>query len=298
MATARQIEANRRNAQKSTGPRTAEGKAASRMNALRHGLASVHVHENAAEFQEFRASLVQTWMPANAKEMMLVDLIADGWWRMARSNRYESELLANEIEEMKRRNRLPTRPHPRDDRGVALMMAQEQYDRAFKTLFRYSDRASSKYFRALEQLEKMQRARRRDEQRGASPIPRGDHAAMIPLPVAEGESELASFGEAQPFALERSPEVSTPAHMVNEAPAAAPESESGSFGASATATAAGAASRHDDSDPVLARGPARGLSCAREIEREHLDAPVGKSVSAPHPAIPTEAHIGYNLRNV
>ena len=41
MATAKQIEANRLNALKSTGPRTVEGKSASRLNAVTHGLAAI-----------------------------------------------------------------------------------------------------------------------------------------------------------------------------------------------------------------------------------------------------------------
>ncbi|MBI1895265.1 MAG: hypothetical protein HYS04_01825, partial [Acidobacteria bacterium] len=67
--TPRQLAANRRNAQSSTGPRTLEGKAASRFNALRHGLAAecpVIPGENAALYETLRDAFLDQYRPATA----------------------------------------------------------------------------------------------------------------------------------------------------------------------------------------------------------------------------------------
>src|SRR5208337_1255285 len=77
MATAAQIEANRRNAQRSTGPKTDEGKCRARCNALRHGMAALTIvpalpQENPKRLEE----LTQEWdsdvQPQNAIERNLV----------------------------------------------------------------------------------------------------------------------------------------------------------------------------------------------------------------------------------
>jgi hypothetical protein len=71
MATAAQIAANRRNALKSTGPRTAAGKAVSCRNALRHGMtarATVVLGEDPQDFQRFRSELTAALAPRDARE--------------------------------------------------------------------------------------------------------------------------------------------------------------------------------------------------------------------------------------
>jgi hypothetical protein len=79
MATKKQIAANRRNARKSTGPKTPEGKAASFMNALRHGLRARKVvlrDENQNDYDRLHAGFQDLYRPQNAAEQHLVDLAA------------------------------------------------------------------------------------------------------------------------------------------------------------------------------------------------------------------------------
>ena len=73
MSTESQIKANRRNAQKSTGPKTAEGKAIVAQNALKHGLfahGNVIQCEKQADFDCFRDELLASLAPVGGVEAM------------------------------------------------------------------------------------------------------------------------------------------------------------------------------------------------------------------------------------
>ncbi len=92
MATERQIAANRENAQKSTGPKTPEGKDLSRFNAVTHGLTARHVvlpndsGEDRAEFDSMLRAVVEEIKPENALEALIVQRIVAGHWRLRRAH--------------------------------------------------------------------------------------------------------------------------------------------------------------------------------------------------------------------
>jgi hypothetical protein len=96
-ASNRKAESNRRNAQKSTGPRTAKGKVNSSLNALKHGiLASQSVittmegREHRGEFEALVDGLSADFQPVGTFEQLLVQDIAACFWRKRRLLRFES----------------------------------------------------------------------------------------------------------------------------------------------------------------------------------------------------------------
>lgn len=104
MTSLKQIEANRLNTQKSTGPRTAEGKQRSRCNALRHGLTAetvIAALENAADYRAFEANIASDYNPRSASERELVLRLASLLWRLRRSTRIETGLFQIEGELMR-----------------------------------------------------------------------------------------------------------------------------------------------------------------------------------------------------
>jgi len=96
MATQPQIQANRQNAQKSTGPKTPEGKAVVSQNALKHGLSArrdVVITESQAEFDLHRDSLLAELDPQGPMESILADRIVTLSWRLKRAEAIQNQTI-------------------------------------------------------------------------------------------------------------------------------------------------------------------------------------------------------------
>lgn len=143
MTSERRIEANRRNAQKSTGPRTSAGKAAVALNGVKHGLLSREalVHgEREADLVEFGRRLRAQLAPDGALELLLADRIVSCAWRLRRLLRVESRLF-------------------KDD-GIQLEQAFSAHGREkMAVLSRYEATIERSLYKALHELQRLQAAR-------------------------------------------------------------------------------------------------------------------------------------------
>jgi hypothetical protein len=97
VASPAKVEANRKNALKSTGPKTVQGKRTVRWNAVKHGLLSKEVvisagdgKENAGQYRNLLSELILTLGPVGILEEMLVERIAVCYWRLGRALRCET----------------------------------------------------------------------------------------------------------------------------------------------------------------------------------------------------------------
>ena len=115
--SAKQIAANQRNAVKSTGPRTPQGRAASRMNALKHGILSKQVlvrglilEECESELEALHGRFWDELQPAGPLEEMLVDQIVTAHWRLRRALTAESGEIALNVDKGHRKRSQGTDP--------------------------------------------------------------------------------------------------------------------------------------------------------------------------------------------
>ena len=156
----RKLEANRRNAQRSTGPRTEEGKSQSRRNALKHGILASAVliaegegAEDSSEFEELLENLHRDRSPVGALEDMLVERIAVCLWRQKRALRCEAGLVRQNFEFERRVLRNPDLAAIKDHLSLPL---GDSLDR----VLRYEATIQRQLSYAINQLERLQRVRK------------------------------------------------------------------------------------------------------------------------------------------
>ena len=181
MATERQIEANRRNSQSSTGPRTPEGKSASRFNALKSGIdaqALVIPGEDPAELEALTDEYYARWLPSNADECLLVDGLIHANWQLRRLRRVQAQLWQHELNEAAQ-----SRFNPLDDHGPLGDVYGRSLDK-FTRLQRHLESTERSYFRASKELHRLKAA--------ARPAPPKAESASEPAPT------LASFPQNPP----------------------------------------------------------------------------------------------------
>jgi hypothetical protein len=113
MTSYHQIEANRRNALKSTGPKTEAGKQASRCNAVRHGLTAetvIGVLEDREDYKAFEAAITADYDAQSAVERELVLRLASLLWRLRRATMMETglfEIQAEHLSSYRQSHQLP-----------------------------------------------------------------------------------------------------------------------------------------------------------------------------------------------
>src|SRR3954465_6440928 len=93
--------ASRLNGQKSRGPKTAEGKAISARNAMKHGLNSAGLVlwcEKKEKYLEYLEDLTAEWQPETITELELVTALADAQWQLRRLTAIRTASLDPEMD--------------------------------------------------------------------------------------------------------------------------------------------------------------------------------------------------------
>ena len=152
----RRVAANRRNAQRSTGPRTAAGKRRASRNALKHGLCSPYAcleGECAATYATFVREVEEELQPRTPLQRSLVPHIANLMWRIDRLPQAQADLFQLELKRCAKRESLTA------SQVIARRFSADPSDNGFLLLGRYERGLHNQLHRLLARFDLMQRRR-------------------------------------------------------------------------------------------------------------------------------------------
>ena len=174
MASEKQIEANQKNAKLSTGPKTQDGKARSRFNAVTHGLTGtvldVLPHEDSDEFTRRLNAWFDDYLPTTEAQALLARQAAILSWKIDRADRYENRLLSERVKNAVK----PCFDEPLPDPNVLNVLFLKEAELASfdpsneaERLRRYQFSLHRALLRVLDALEKLKKA---EEKRSSTTI--------------------------------------------------------------------------------------------------------------------------------
>jgi hypothetical protein len=206
MISTGRIEANQKNAQLSTGPRSNEGKARTRLNALRHGFRSKSAllpGENAEQYYELKARLNAEWKPETQNEEFLVEQLLTSQWRLDRIALMEQDIFVQSFEDSVSDSSLEF------DANLSGALTPALLDNKLALLSRYENSIRRAYYKALHELKAIQAERRKTEQAAQ----KAGHDAAVREAVAEAERENAAFNQKLIEMCEKIPAVPNDGHL-------------------------------------------------------------------------------------
>ena len=178
MTSAAQVEANRTNAQKSTGPRTPEGKAVAAQNAVRHGLLAKEVvikSEDPGQFECYRQQMLAELAPVGQMEELLATRIVSLSWRLRRAERLQTaafdklaeppqslpvlppEVAAKMLAVIAESNWQPPAPEPTGPVGRRRAVQDFSQERLLDRLMVYERRIENSLYRTMAELRKLRK---------------------------------------------------------------------------------------------------------------------------------------------
>jgi hypothetical protein len=194
MISEKQLEANRRNAQHSTGPQSAAARKRVSLNNLRHGLTgqtTVLSPEDRAAHDKFCADLLSCLKPENALELQVAQSIADDHWRLNRVFAIETNIYAlGHFESPAGSEEYPEDPDIHDALNSARVFLADA--KQFALLSIYEQRIHRNLQKSILQLRDLQTARRQQPPVPPLSKPRTNSVNTLPSPRPENGFEFAN----------------------------------------------------------------------------------------------------------
>jgi len=216
----RQLEANRRNAAKSTGPKTQAGKASSSRNACTHGFTATTVvlsTEDGSLFEQLRQELHAELCPVGLIETDLVDEIAAARWRQRRCATFETVQLNHKIRERAADFGNKILSLDKETQAATAFKTIADFSKGLRDASLYECRHRRIYEKAMKELAARQKLRQQSEQVEEieastpdpeppiekvknEPIPENEHYQIDPLGTPRSWSEVLKSLEDRPKA--------------------------------------------------------------------------------------------------